>query len=281
MTNQIIMGNKLNGLDLFSGIGGLSLALEPWVETKVYCENDRHAQAVLLSRMADNRLHRAPIWDNITTLNKSMLPQIDIIFGGFPCQDISVAGAGKGLEGKRSGLFFEIIRLVKEISPSFVFLENVPTIRTRGLLTVANEFTEMGYDCRWTCITASSIGAPHKRERWFLLAHTRNGRRGKLFQSQQIEGGKKKTDFGSDGKVQFVADTVLKGLEGATGSILQRHSNRFTESRWAIEKQWAIEPDVGRVANGIPLRVDRIKRLGNAVVPQQGRIAFQKLLNLV
>jgi len=161
----------MNGLDLFSGIGGISIALEPWVRTIAYCEQDRFAQSVLLSRISEGKLHRAPIWDDVQTLRGDMLPPIDIIFGGFPCQDISVAGNGEGLAGKRSGLFYEIVRLTKEIRPSFVFLENVPAIRTRGLEQVIKAFTEIGYDCRWTCITAASLGAPHKRGRWILLAH--------------------------------------------------------------------------------------------------------------
>ena len=164
----------MNGLDLFSGIGGIGLALEPWVRTVAYCERDRYAQGVLLSRMRSGDIDKAPIWDDVTTLRADMLPRIDIIFGGFPCQDLSVAGRGKGLAGERSGLFFEIIRLVKELSPRFVFLENVPAIRTRGLSEVVNALTEIGYDCRWTCLSAGDVGAPHKRERWFLLAHAKS-----------------------------------------------------------------------------------------------------------
>ena len=167
----------MNGLDLFSGIGGIGLALEPWVRTVAYCERDQYAQSVLLSRMQSGDIDRAPIWDDVTTLRGEMLPPIGIIFGGFPCQDLSVAGRGKGLAGERSGLFFEIIRLVKEIKPAFVFLENVPAIRTRGLSEVVNAFTEIGYDCRWTCISASDVGAPHKRERWFLLASSNSERK--------------------------------------------------------------------------------------------------------
>ena len=118
----------LNGLDLFSGIGGLSVALSPWAKPIAYCENDRYCQAVLLSRMSDGQIETAPIWDDITTLVSGMLPRngIDIIYAGFPCQDISVAGTGKGLGGERSGLFFEIVRLASELRPRFVFLENVP-----------------------------------------------------------------------------------------------------------------------------------------------------------
>jgi DNA (cytosine-5)-methyltransferase 1 len=161
----------LKGLDLFSGIGGISLALSEWVQTAAYCEIEPYCQGVLLSRMADGNIENAPIWDDITTLKGSDLPPIDIIFGGFPCTDISCAGRGAGLEGKRSGLFFEIVRLAKEIKPKFLFLENVPAITTRGGLRVVRTLAEMGYDCRWCTISAASVGALHKRERWFLLAH--------------------------------------------------------------------------------------------------------------
>src|SRR5438309_5214628 len=105
------------GLDLFSGIGGITKALEGYVTPVAYCENDRDAQAVLLSRMATGDLPLAPIWDDVATLRSTYIPSVDIIYGGFPCQDISVAGRGKGLAGKRSGLFFEIVRLCGEIRP--------------------------------------------------------------------------------------------------------------------------------------------------------------------
>jgi DNA (cytosine-5)-methyltransferase 1 len=137
----------LNGLDLFSGIGGLSVALAPWVRTVAYCECEPYAQAVLLSRQASGDVDVAPIWDDITTLAGFRLPDVDIIYGGFPCQDISVAGNGRGLEGERSGLFFEVCRLVDEIKPPFVFLENVQAIRTRGGERVGKELAARGYDC--------------------------------------------------------------------------------------------------------------------------------------
>lgn len=263
----------MNGLDLFSGIGGISLALGPWVRTIAYCEKDRYAQSVLLSRMLSNELDRAPIWDDITSLKGTMLPRIDIIFGGFPCQDISVAGRGEGLAGQRSGLFFEIVRLAKETRAPFVFLENVPAIRTRGLREVVRAFTEMGYDCRWTCLSASSVGAPHKRERWFLLAHA-NG--DKLWDTNKPKC-KPKTIIGNNGEKKSLAYSSSPRLErqwqkpcGASEKL-----DNLSDNGW-----WATEPDVGRVANGIPARVDRIKCLGNAVVPLQARTAFMKLLGI-
>lgn len=121
----------LNGLDLFSGIGGITMALAPWVRPIAYCENDRYAQSVLLSRMAGGQLPVAPIWDDVRTLNMGVLGRVgtmlDIIYGGFPCQDISVAGNGVGLDGKRSGLFWEIIRLIKDDQSHFRLPRKCPS----------------------------------------------------------------------------------------------------------------------------------------------------------
>jgi len=113
----------MNGLDLFTGIGGLTVALREWVRPIVYCEIDPYCQGILLSRMHAGEFPRARIWDDIKTLKLDWaLPEtIDIIYGGFPCQDISIAGHGKGLAGERSGLFFEMLRLAKEIQPRLLF----------------------------------------------------------------------------------------------------------------------------------------------------------------
>jgi len=156
----------LNGIDLFSGIGGISLALSEYVRPLAYCEIDPYCQAVLLSHQHKGTLPAAPIWDDIRTFPYGwFVDWIDIIYAGFPCQGISVAGHGKGLADERSGLFWEIVRLAKEIKPKFLFLENVPAITSRGGGTVVSALTEMGYDCRWCVISAASVGACHRRDR--------------------------------------------------------------------------------------------------------------------
>jgi DNA (cytosine-5)-methyltransferase 1 len=294
----------MNALDLFSGIGGISLGLQEYVTTIAYCENDRHAQSVLLSRMHDGSIDKGPIWDDITTLKGSDIPcRIDIIVGGFPCQDLSVAGRGEGLAGKRSGLFYEVCRLVKEIQPSFVFLENVPAIRTRGLREVIREFTDMGYDCRWTCVSAQEVGAPHLRKRWFLLAYSHGFNSRNQWQKEVSENRKMdqwKTESNNYGKSESLANTNPKCDESEQGfkkanktehnefggiseNMADGHSRGFKQCDSGRNRElsaWKVEPDVGRVVDGLSLRMDRIKRLGNAVVPLQAKKAFEKLINI-
>lgn len=240
----------LLSLDLFSGYGGIAYALKDYVRPIGYCEIDKYPRAILASRIESGDLPYGAIYPDVRTLRGS-LGAVDIITGGFPCQDVSVAGHGAGLDGERSGLFYEIIRLTKEIKPSFVFLENVPGIRTRGLSEVVRTFTEMGYDCRWTCISASSVGAPHKRERWFLLAHTKSERVQGLW-----TGGEQESHAHAQEAVSMCSS---EGPE---------HAN------------WEAEPDVARVVDGTTFRVDRVKALGNGVVPAQVKEAFERLMGI-
>jgi DNA (cytosine-5)-methyltransferase 1 len=200
--------------------------------------------------MASGNLVNAPIWNDVRTLRfKEYECNIDIIYGGFPCQDISIAGTGKGLEGERSGLFFEIIRLTREIRPRFVFLENVPAIRTRGLHTIIKIFTEIGYDCRWTMLRATEF-VDQKRERWFLLAKS-NCMRCEKRPSETIQQ-KRQTIFN-----EKPSDYKLSNMES-----------------------WATLAISMRKNNGISSKMDRIKSLGNAVVPEQAKEAFKILMGL-
>jgi DNA (cytosine-5)-methyltransferase 1 len=237
----------LHGLDLFSGIGGISYALSKYITPIAYCEINKYCQKVLFSRMLSGTIPKANIWDDIKTFPaKEFKNKIEIIYGGFPCQDISIMGYGKGLGGKRSGLFFEIMRLAKEIKPDFIFLENVPAITYRGGLQVVTEIAEMGYDCRWCIISAASVGASHKRERWFLLAHS-NGK------SEHRLSSRKKTQQ----------------------SKFKCHFECAKQFQW-IENQSPLL----RTDHGISYRVDRTKALGNAVVPAQAKKAFEILMGI-
>lgn len=295
----------LNGLDLFSGIGGISLALEPWVRTIAYCEQDRYAQGVLMSRMRDGTLDRAPIWDDVRTLRAEHFgTKPDIIFGGFPCQDISSAGRGAGLGGERSGLFFEIIRLVNDIRPGLVFLENVPAITTRGLRLVTEEFSALRYDCRWTVVSAAELGAPHLRKRWFMLAADPDSL--KLWSESRRSGWAQRSNSSLapiNGPKESLADSHgFRKSQCAEAGDQPRHGafhgskivadsedngsrRRFAQSGASETGRdgdwWLTEPDVGRVADGIPARMDRLRCLGNAVVPMQAREAFSRLIGIV
>ncbi len=233
----------LYGLDLFSGIGCLSEALKPWVQVSAYCEIDRDARQVLLARMQSGDIDYAPIWDDVRTLTGEHIGRPDIILGGFPCQDLSFAGNGAGLAGKRSGLFYEITRLAQETQPAFIFLENVGAIRTRGLDVAIEELARIGYECRWVTLSAQAVGAPHKRERWFCLAYA-NGQR-ELQQKGPIE------SFG------------------------RRADNGYPQA-WLS----ATDEGISLLVNGTPASMVDQKLIGNAVVVEQARVAFKYLAGL-
>lgn len=237
---------KINGLDLFSGIGGIGVALSPWVRVVAYCERDPYAQSVLLSRMQSGDIDCAPIWDDVQTLQGVHLPPIDIIFGGFPCQDLSVAGAGAGLAGERSGLVFEIFRLARECRPRFIFLENVPALAVRGLDRVLLGLDALGYDARWTIVSAAEVGAPHLRERIWILAHANDARLERLERNEVARQ-----------ELRFAANLVLP-------EIWPEDLNKYC-----------------RENDGIRRPVDRIRAIGNAVVPLATRIALTRLMGIL
>ena len=156
--------------------------------TRCAVEIDAYARSVLLARQADRSLEGFPIWDDIRTFDgKPWRSSVDVISGGFPCQDISSAGKGGGLAGKRSGLWFEMLRVIDEVRPRFVFAENSPHLRVRGLGTVIEGLAALGYDVRWCVLGARHVGAPHRRDRMWVLAHAdsesdmevKQGRRGR------------------------------------------------------------------------------------------------------
>lgn len=202
----------MNGLDLFSGKGGFAKAVERLgIRPVAYCEKDQFARAVLLSRQISGDLPLGPIWDDVSTLQGAvhLLPflQIGAITGGFPCQDISLAGARAGLGGKRSGLFFQIVRLTKELSPIVVCLENVwPGVR-KFVPAIRAEFEALGFQCRDGHLAASDVGAPHKRDRWFFIA-THTDRLKKWLKSQRELGSEGPTFARYHGEARSLADSA-------------------------------------------------------------------------
>lgn len=274
---------KLNGISLFAGCAGIDLALEEYVKSILYCEIEEFAQAILISRMDDGSIPFAPIWNDVTTLDGAKFRGLaDIVLGGFPCQDISVAGNGKGLDGKRSGLFFEFLRVLRESEAPFAFFENVPAIRTRGAIEIQEALASIGYAAIWGHISAAEVGANHRRERWFCLAYSdskgpqRHGMSGRISQKIPV--------IVSTGDEVAYSDMQGLGRETASG---QKKDN---EGVWQGNGRpmppalncswWQVEPDVGRVANGVADRAHRIKALGNGVVPLQVKTAFEMLMGI-
>jgi DNA (cytosine-5)-methyltransferase 1 len=305
----------MNVLDLFSGIGGFSLGLErAGMKTVAFCEVDKKCQQVLKKHWPD-----VPIFDDVSTLKGEDIEEtVDVICGGFPCQDISLAGKGAGLEGERSGLWTEFHRLIKEIKPKYAIIENVSALRSRGLDQVLREISEIGYDAEWHCITAASVGAPHRRDRIWIVAYPRHrsgwdsitgslGKDGERELEERIRTTETTETTGSSQTSEAMAHANDNGSHGSKDSEsncsrddgdktrqnesfkLEGSSNlgqNFQGSREEIAnvayasriseelkdpgyaRWWAVEPNVGRVAHGVPNRLDRLRQLGNAVVPQ-------------
>jgi len=240
---------KLRVLDLFSGIGGFSLGLEraallgatyDGFETVAFCEIEEFPRRVLAKHWPN-----VPCYDDVRTLTSERLAAdgiaIDVICGGFPCQDISFASdAGKGLAGERSGLWREYARLVGELRPQFVLVENVSALLGRGIADVLADLAALGYDAEWHCIPASAIGAPHPRDRVWIVAYAPE-----VFGQEQRRNEPRRFLSG-DGVLRFVLD--------------ERREHDFAAWR-------AAEPGVARGAHGVPNRVDRLGCLSNAVVP--------------
>jgi DNA (cytosine-5)-methyltransferase 1 len=276
-------------LDLFSGIGGFSLGLErAGMQTVAFCEIEPYARRVLAKHWPD-----VPIHPDVTT-REFIEGEADVITAGFPCQDLSLAGAGAGLAGERSGLYRHVVRAIRLVRPSYAILENVAALLGRGLGTVLGDLAEIGHDAEWHCIPASAAGAPHRRDRVWIVAYP-DGRR-----PAQHAGSKRKIGLGAVVCGKAVADA--HGFDGwpragrEDGQEVGDHGGCHTDGpRLAIgqgvsgdhgEEQsppvgadwWAVEPDVGRVAHGVPARVDRLKGLGNAVVPQIPEIIGRAIL---
>jgi DNA (cytosine-5)-methyltransferase 1 len=251
---------------LFAGIGGFDLGFErAGMACKWQVEIDDYATKVLEKHWPN--VHRER---DIRECGSHNLEAVDVICGGFPCQDISYAGLGAGLDGERSGLFFEAIRLVCELRPRIVVLENVAALLTRGLDRVLGTLAEIGFNAEWHCIPAAAVGAPHIRDRIFVIAYSKcNGwDEGGRIQWNKAATRERRSE--SSGGCQDMANAT--GSRSRTSRSLQSESQRASRSRGSCKRvgsgQWFTEPAVGRVANGVPNRVDRLRGLGNAVVPQ-------------
>ena len=263
--------DKLRLLDLFSGIGGFSLGLERsgGFETVAFCEIEDFPRRVLAKHWP-----KVPCYHDIRELTAARLAAdgiaVDAICGGFPCQDISNAGKRAGIEGERSGLWTEYARLIGELRPRVVFVENVSALLGRGLDRVLGDLAALGYDAWWDCIPASAVGAPHQRDRLWLVAHPsrqlphRSGPSGQERRAELADGGQDVADASS---AQSAA-RIPAARHGQEGLSKKPHDRGDQFDGWSGAGQWSTEPAVGRVVDGLPDRAHRLKGLGNAVVPQ-------------
>ncbi len=264
------MDEPLTFGSLFSGIGGIDLGLErAGLICKWQSEIDSYSSRVLKKHWPN-----IPNYGDITKMQTDQIEKVDLICGGFPCQDISFAGKGSGLKGERSGLFYEFIRIVRKIRPQYILLENVAALLVRGLDDVLGTLAALGYDCEWHCIPAASIGAPHRRDRIFILAYS-NGCGSKIGHAKCCQSAvEKKTDYAvSCGTIMADADSsrLQRWHSQKLSKCLRKRFTRTSSSLQRFQKQcaqWEFEPGLGRVADGISSRVDRLRGLGNAVVPQ-------------
>lgn len=231
----------MNVLDLFSGIGGFSIGLErAGMRTAAFCEIDPFARRVLYERWPDHICYE-DIQDVAFT------PGPDVICGGFPCQDISNAnavwGECAGLAGERSGLWRELLRAIRLVRPRYAIVENVAALLGRGLGTVLGDLAEIGYDAEWHCVRASDIGAPHERDRIWIIAYPIGTRGPRLVTSADFSAAGSWWVCGAE-DLQLIADAPFEPGD-----------------RWP-------QPLLRRVDDGLSDRVDRLHAIGNAVVPQ-------------
>jgi len=270
-------------LSLFSGVGGLDLGLKialPGARVLGYVERDAYAATVLLARMEDSSLEPAPVWiGDIQDVDGSELRgRVDIVCGGFPCQDISIAGKGEGIGGKRSGLFYELMRLVDDVRPQYVFLENVSAITHRGLDAVLARLAESGFDAEWLCLRAGDVGAPHRRERWFCLAHS--GRWG--IQRFNISGRFRQEEESSEiarNKWERLWAPPDCGICAFPPGPSDFDAWREVPPHFAPAIESGLRVLVDELAVVVDeSRADQLRCAGNGVVPLQAAVAFTELV---
>ena len=294
----------MNELALFAGAGGGILGghLLGW-RTVCAVEWEQYPASVLCARQNDGLLPPFPIWDDVQTFDgKPWRGIVDVISGGFPCTDISAAGKGAGIDGEASGMWREMARIIHEVRPRYVFVENSPMLTSRGLGRVLGDLASMGFHAKWGVLGAADVGAPHQRDRiWIVaeqMAHTDiiglDESKTKRDRTQEQQVCKNQFNYGNEIRGEVIGCGQLgneEELANSAGSGLQRQGkseqsiNSKAYEDWKAGQStdvcqsdfWATEPNVGRVVNGMASRVDRIKALGNGQVPLCAATAWRIL----
>ena len=265
---------------LFSGIGGIDLGLErAGMRCKWQVEIDDYCTKVLEKHWSDVWRYR-----DVKTIKK--LEKVDLICGGFPCQPISIAGKRKGTKDER-WLWPEFIRIVRLVRPRYVLVENVPGLLTtdqgRAAQEVFGDLAFSGYDAEWDRVSAEFVGAPHLRWRVFVVAYAvRNGRK-------SSGGGKSISNQDRNNPCSIWENQQQQGIASSSQDVAYASKSRLERQRSSSLEQthampewsswWSNEPNVGRMAHGVPSRVDRLRALGNAVVPQVAELIGRKILS--
>ena len=263
---------------LFAGIGGFELGLEraiPGSETIWQVEQNTFCQKVLSKHWPN-----AKIYNDVRNITKDNVKPIDILCGGFPCQDISLAGKGAGLHGKKSGLWWEMLRIISELRPRIIVLENVAAITIRGGREVVGSLAEIGYCTEWTVISAKDFGAPQMRRRWFAVAYSDSLRSG------QARYGELDSTRGERSEIQRRRSQKSPDSDSAScerSRISIGVSQKKTNSYHQVSKErfWGQTSPVSAlcgVDDGIPDRLDRLRALGNAIVPQCSEWVGQQIV---
>lgn len=280
----------LRELALFAGAGGgiLGGMLLGW-RTVCAVECDAYAASVLVARQNDGILEPFPIWDDVRTFDgRAWRGRVDVVSGGFPCQDISAAGKGAGIDGEQSGLWREMARIIGEVRPRFAFVENSPVLTSRGLDRVLGDLAGMGYDSRWGVVSAAAIGAPHIRERVWIVARNhgagdeRRYRRRTIHRSrdgaQQERGAscvfKRGNRLLATRLGAFDPDTASVGLEVREWvfSWSEKANTTATAFGW-----WCDLPERVRMVDVVACRMERIMAIGNGQVPCVAALAWRIL----
>jgi len=303
------MVTLLRELSLFTGYGGMSLGLKlalKEVRTVGYCEIEPYCQEIIKARIRDGFLDDAPIWPDIRTADFSGLRGlVDIVTAGFPCQPHSVAGKRVGALDKRN-LWPDTLRVIDDVGPAIVLLENVPGILANGYAgIVVGELASAGYDALWGLLSASTVGAPHVRTRWWCLAYpnrfraAKSGWRGDCLGAflGQVQGRGDQEDTKDQSADANDCSEEMGYTNGKRRSNTRQGLNEVSKSNDTIPsfppnpddaKAWrtihrehpSLEPAIRRMADGTPHRVDRLKAAGNGVVPIQAAFAIRLLLRM-